>query len=329
VMVTSGMGGERGRVLHDTGYVTVVGGANLDISGAPFKELIQRDSNPGLVTISPGGVGRNIAENLARLGVRVKLLTVVGDDANGTRLLEDTARAGVYIGHVRRVSGVSTGIYLSVLDENRDMAVAVASMEILRRLDAGYLRENEKTLKEGRLTVFDANLAVEALEVATDLLAGHKMVLDPVSVTKALQVRGLLGRFYCIKPNRREAEALTGLSTGSPQGLRRNAEVFHDLGVSRVFISLGQEGVYFSDGTERGIAKALSAEVRSATGAGDAFLAGVVYSELVGLGIAEAAVFGTGAALLALAAGDTTSKNISPESIKSIMETNCEIIRES
>ena len=328
-MLASGVGGGRGRVPHDEGYVTVVGGANLDISGAPFKELIQRDSNPGLVTSSPGGVGRNIAENLSRLGVRVKLLTVVGEDANGTSLLDETAGAGVDIGHVRRVSDAPTGIYLSVLDEKGDMAVAVSSMEILGWLDADYLGENQEILRGGRLTVFDANLAVEALEVATGLIAGHKMVLDPVSVTKALQVRGLLGRFYCIKPNRREAEALTGLSTGSPLGLRRNAEAFHYLGVSRVFISLGQEGVYFSDGTERGIARSLSAEVRSATGAGDAFLAGVVYSELAGLGIAEAAVFGTGAALLALAAGDTTSKNISPESIKSIMETNCEIIRES
>ncbi len=214
-MLASGVPGGRGRVCHDEGYVTVVGGANLDISGAPFKELIQRDSNPGLVTSSPGGVGRNIAENLARLGVPVKLLTVVGDDVNGTSLLEDTARAGVDIGQVRRVSDAPTGVYLSVLDDNGDMAVAVSSMEILKRLDAGYLRENEKTLKEGRLTVFDANLTVEALEVATGLIAGHKMVLDPVSVTKALQVRGLLGRFYCIKPNRRESEALTGLDTGS------------------------------------------------------------------------------------------------------------------
>ena len=328
-MLVSGVRGGRGRVSPEPGYVTVVGGANLDISGAPFAALIDGDSNPGLVTAAPGGVGRNIAENLARLGVPVKLLTAVGDDANGTSLLEETARAGVDIGHVRRVSDAPTGVYLSVLDENRDMAVAVSSMEVLKWLDAGYLRENDEILRGGRLTVFDANLTFEALEAATGLIAGHKIVLDPVSVTKAIKAKDLLGRFYCIKPNRKEAEALTGLSAGSPLGLRRNADAFHDMGVSRVFISLGSEGVYFSDGTERGIAKALSAEIRSATGAGDAFLAGVVYSELAGLGIAEAAVFGTGAALLALAAGDTTSKNISPESIKSIMETNCEIIRES
>lgn len=315
----------RSQVPDATGYVSVVGGANIDISGAPFRALRPRDSNPGLVTSSAGGVGRNIAENLARLGVPVKLLTVVGDDVFGDKLLADTGRAGVDIGCVRRLAGEPTGIYLSVLDENRDMAVAVASMEILDRLDASYLAEHQELLAGGRLTVFDANLAPEALEYGTGLTAGQKTFLDLVSVTKALRVKSLLSRFYCIKPNRLEAEALTGLSAASPPGLRRNAEYFHEAGVSRVFITCGTDGVYFSDGTERGIVRSLSAHVGSATGAGDAFVAGILYAQLTGLSTAEAAVFGTGAALLALASGDTVSKSISPESIRRIMEGNYEL----
>lgn len=314
-----------GQVPDDAGYVTVVGGANIDISGAPFQALKQRDSNPGLVTASAGGVGRNIAENLARLGVPAKLLTVVGDDAYGGKLLADTGTSGVDIKHVRRVAGESSGVYLSVLDENRDMAVAVSSMEILNRLDAGYLRENQALLTGGRLTVFDANLTPEALEYGSGLIAGQKSYLDVVSVTKALKVKNLLGRFYCIKPNRLEAEALTGLSATSPLGLRRNAEAFHEAGVTKVFITLGTEGVYFSGGTEHGIIRALRAQVGSATGAGDAFVAGIVYAELTGRSMAEAAAFGTGAALLALASGDTVSKAISPESIQRIMEGNYEL----
>jgi pseudouridine kinase len=270
-------------------------------------------------------VGRNIAENLSRLGVPVKLLTVVGDDVYGEKLLADTRRSGVDIGHVRRVAGESSGIYLSVLDENGDMAVAVSSMEILNWLDSGYLRENQELLEGGRLTVFDANLTLEALEYGTGLIAGQKKYLDLVSVTKALKVKSLLGRFYCIKPNRLEAEALTGFSAASHLGLRRNAEYFHDAGVAKIFITLGTEGVYFSDGTERGVVRALSAVVVSATGAGDAFVAGILHAELTGLSTAEAAVFGTGAALLALASGDTVSSNISPESIKRIMVGNYEI----
>jgi len=315
----------KSQVLDDAGYVTVVGGANIDISGAPFKTLKQRDSNPGLVTSSAGGVGRNIAENLARLGVAVKLLTVVGDDVYGEKLLVDTRRSGVDIEYVRRAPGESSGIYLSVLDENRDMAVAVSSMAILNRLDAGYLRENRELLARARLSVFDANLTLEALDYGTSLITGQKKYLDLVSVTKALKVKSLLGRFYCIKPNRLEAEALTGLSAASHPGLRRNAEYFHEAGVAKVFITLGAEGVYFSDGVECGIVRAMAAQVGNATGAGDAFVAGILHAELAGLSTAEAAVFGTGAALLALAAGDAVSQAISPETIREIMEGNYEL----
>ena len=100
---------------------------------------------------------------------------------------------------------------------------------------------------------------------------------------------------------------------------------FHEAGVSKISIALGTEAVYFSNGAERGIVRALSAKVGSATGAGDAFVAGILHAELTGRSTAEAAVFGTGAALLALASGDTVSINISPESIQRIMEGNYEI----
>jgi len=315
----------KGQILDEAGYVAVVGGANMDISGTPFNTLKQKDSNPGQVTSSAGGVGRNIAENLARLGVAVKLLTVVGDDVYGEKLLADTRRSGVDIEHVKRAAGESSGIYLSVLDENRDMAVAVSSMAILNRLDASYLRENQQLLAGARLTVFDANLTLEALDYGTGLIAGQKKYLDLVSVTKALKVKSLLGRFYCIKPNRLEAEALTGFSAASHPGLRRNAETFHEAGVTKVFITLGTEGVYFSDGIECGIVKATAVQVVSATGAGDAFVAGILHAELAGLSTAEAAVSGTGAALLALTSKDTVSKAISPEAIRKIMEGNYEL----
>ena len=63
-----------------SGYVAVVGGVNIDIGGRPFSPLVPRDSNPGRVTVSLGGVGRNIAHNLSLLGAEVQLLTAFGDD---------------------------------------------------------------------------------------------------------------------------------------------------------------------------------------------------------------------------------------------------------
>ncbi len=317
----------KGYVLDDESYVTVIGGCNMDISGSPFGKLSGRDSNPGSVAFSPGGVGRNIAENLARLGISVKLISVVGDDESGRRLLEETRAAGVDVSYVRKLAGEATGTYLSVLDENMDMYVAVSSMEIYEKLDASYLLDKKPILERSRVAVFDANLGYDVIENALGMAQTGSKYLDTVSMTKALRIRDLIGRFDCIKPNRLEAEALSGISAAGSKGLLRNAEHFHNLGVSKVFISLGPEGTFFSDGTDRGICRALRVEVRSATGAGDAFLAGAVYAETEGLDIRDAAVFGTGASLINLASGDTINKNTSVESINKIMEENYEIKR--
>lgn len=316
----------KGYVLDDESYVTVIGGCNMDISGSPFGKLSGRDSNPGSVAFSPGGVGRNIAENLARLGLPVKLISVVGDDESGRRLLEETRAAGVDVSYVRKLAGEATGTYLSVLDENRDMYVAVSSMEIYEKLDASYLLDKKPILERSRVAVFDANLGYDVIENALGMAQTGSKYLDTVSMTKALRIKNLIGRFDCIKPNRLESEALSGISASGSKGLLRNAEHFHNLGVSKVFISLGPEGTFFSDGTDRGICRALRVEVRSATGAGDAFLAGAVYAETEGLEIRDAAIFGTGASLINLASGDTINKNTSVESITKIMEGNYEII---
>lgn len=317
----------KGYVLDDESYVSVIGGCNMDISGSPFGRLSGRDSNPGSVTFSPGGVGRNIAENMALMGLSVKLISVVGDDENGRRLLEDTRASGVDVSHVRKLAGEATGTYLSVLDENMDMYVAVSSMEIYGKFDSSYLQEKKSLIERSRVSVFDANLSYEVIETALGMAQNNMKYLDTVSMAKALRIKDLIGRFDCIKPNRLEAEALTGIPAKDHSGLLRNAEHFHGLGVSKVFISLGPDGTFFSDGTDRGILRALKVDVRSATGAGDAFLAGAVYAETEALDIRAAALFGTGASLMNLASGDTINKNTNVESVNKIMEGNYEIIR--
>jgi pseudouridine kinase len=241
--------------------------------------------------------------------------------------LEETRAAGVDVSYVRKLAGEATGTYLSVLDENMDMYVAVSSMVIYEKLDASYLLDKKPILERSRVAVFDANLGYDVIENALGMAQTGSKYLDTVSMTKALRIRDLIGRFDCIKPNRLEAEALSGISAAGSKGLLRNAEHFHNLGVSKVFISLGPEGTFFSDGTDRGICRALRVEVRSATGAGDAFLAGAVYAETEGFDIRDAAVFGTGASLINLASGDTINKNTSVESINKIMEENYEIKR--
>ena len=121
----------RGYVVADAPFVAIVGGINVDICGAPSSKARMRDSNPGSVAMSPGGVARNIAENLARLGVDSRLVGLVGADDHGEWLLERGRAAGVDVSRVARVEGARTSTYVSVLDDAGDMLVAVNDMGII------------------------------------------------------------------------------------------------------------------------------------------------------------------------------------------------------
>ncbi len=106
-------------------FVLVLGGANMDISGSTTQPLVLSDSNPGRIRCAPGGVARNVAENLARLGNTARLLTAVGDDLYGRSLLDATRNAGVDVSSSWVLAGEATSTYLSLHGPDGDMAVAV------------------------------------------------------------------------------------------------------------------------------------------------------------------------------------------------------------
>src|SRR6478609_3187794 len=115
----------RGYVLSEQAAVVVVGGANMDVKARSTRAAVRGTSNPGSATMSAGGVGRNVAENLARLGTRTHLVAAVGADALGDQVLSVTSGAGVHVEHVRR-SARATGTYTAVLDAAGELVVAVA-----------------------------------------------------------------------------------------------------------------------------------------------------------------------------------------------------------
>ena len=114
------------------GHVVVVGGVNVDMVGFPFSTLILKDSNPGRVQISYGGVGRNIAENLVKLGIPTKLISVIGGDRYGKNLIENVNEL-VWTRRFTNLKDESTSIYFAVLDNNGDMNVAISDMAIFEK----------------------------------------------------------------------------------------------------------------------------------------------------------------------------------------------------
>ena len=260
-------------------YIAVVGGMNVDIGGRPARKPVLRDSNPGKVSVRPGGVGRNIAHNLRLLGMEVKLLSAVGADEHGGLLLQSCAAHGIDTTLCLRAEDENSSTYLYITDEHGDMELAVADMDVTARITPAVIEERLSALNAARAVVLDANLPEESLQY----LAGHvtaPLYADPVSTAKAVRMRGILPRLCCLKPNAMEAETLTGESDPEKAAL-----ALVKAGVQQVFLSLGPQGMIAADGESLFNLPCEQARVINTTGAGDAVTAALCWAGVHGFSL--------------------------------------------
>ena len=308
----------RGYVLRSGSYAVVVGGVNVDIGGRSFAPLVAQDSNPGTVRLSLGGVGRNIAHNLALLGTDVHLLTAYGDDLYGERVAASCSELGIDLSHALRIAGGATSTYLYLTDHRGEMALAVSDMEICKKITPSYLSSQLPLLQNAQVVVADANLSAESLEFLAENCAAPLFV-DPVSTAKAQKLRPILGEIHTLKPNRLEAELLSGVPIRSEQDLERAADVLTEMGLHRLFISLGSQGVYAAMGSERLRLPNLPGQMVNTTGCGDAFMAALVWAYLEGMDLKSTALAGLAAGAIAMESPETINPALSAPALQKRM----------
>lgn len=309
----------RGYLLNEERYVAVVGAVNIDIGGTPDTAFLKGDSNPGRVSVTLGGVGRNIAENLVRLGHKTLMITALGDDAHAKQVMESCRETGIDLTHSLNVAHGRTSTYLCLNDEQGEILGAVSDMAIYDALTPAFLKTKLEALNHAALVVVDANLRPDAIDFLAENVKAP-LFADPVSVKKAEKLRGALGRFIAMKPNRPEASLLTGVPIRTHDDLPRAAEAFLRAGMPNAIISLGGEGVYFDDGHERGILPCFKGPIVNTTGCGDAFLASAASAWLEGCSLREMALHGLAASAVCARADSAVSPLISPETISTILQ---------
>jgi pseudouridine kinase len=263
--------------------VVVIGAAGVDLLGHQSQPGPLADSVPGVVQRSPGGVGRNIAESLARLGLPVRLVSLLGSDADGDWLLDATAGAGVDVSLVQRSADLPSPTYLAVHDRSGRMTAAVSDMRLCESFGEMHLQPLGDSIGEAAALVMDANLPPAAMAWLAERRGAAPLFADAVSTAKVLRLRGLLAGIHTLKLNLLEARALSGQPDAD----------WHDCaghllrqGVQRVMVSLGEEGIGYRDARQRLQKAAPRARVGSDTGAGDALTAGLVAAWVWGLPLA-------------------------------------------
>ena len=305
----------KGYIVTRSPYVTVVGGMNMDIGGRPYKKLVAKDSNPGAVRMSPGGVGRNIAHNMSLLGLDVRLLTAFGDDVYAQKLAAVCGELGIDISQSPVIPGGHTSTYLFVNDESGDMQLAVSDMDIYDHLTPQVLQSRRQLLDGSQVVVLDTNLPAETVAwVAENCRA--PIFADPVSTAKAEKLRPVLGRLHTLKPNRIEAELLSGVAISDDASLRRAADALLETGLHRVFISLGADGVFAADRSGQVLhLPAPEGNIVSTTGCGDSFMAALAWAYLQGSDLERSARAGLAASTITMASADTINPAMSEEAL--------------
>lgn len=295
--------------------IVLVGGINIDIEGSPYAALRPADSNPGKVGISYGGVGRNIVENIARLGGDVGMVSLTGEDAMGLDAKKHLSSLGVDTRYVEALPGESTGMYLSILNDRNDMELAICNMDIFKRITPEFLEERIAFLSSAEIVGVDCNLEFEALDYISRRL-DVPLFLEPVSAAKAERVKSIIGRFHTIKPNRIEAEMLSGMEINNDDDLKTVGAWFCAQGVKRVFISLGERGAYYKDDVSEGIVPPNLVKLVSATGAGDAFSAAILYGYVNGLSAKEITEMGMACSSIAVETKTAVNPAMSIEAVE-------------
>lgn len=297
----------------------VIGGAGVDIVGKLKSELRMGTSNPGQVRTSFGGVARNVAHNLVRLGHPVTLISVVGEDQTGQQLLDQAATAGVNVSGVLRTPEYPTGTYLGFVDSKGEMKFAVDDMRAISALSADYLRESADLFKGASVVFLDANLSKSTLRVAISLAkkAGIPICADPTSSTLASKLRSFLPDLYLITPNSTEASILSDLpfEAAKRQQALAAAKYLVSRGTEIAIITLAEFGVCYATSETSGHFPAVRTDITDPTGAGDALTATIIFCLLNDIPLDDAVQMGATAASLTLRYPGSVLPNLSLEKL--------------
>ena len=295
-------------------YVLCIGGMNVDKKVQLLENLVLETSNPVVSSISAGGVSRNIAENLGRLGVPVKMLSVAGDDENFAWLEKETKDI-IDFSLVDRIPGKMTSNYTAILDLEGDMCLALADMTICEEMTPDWLSSHENEVKQASLVIADLNLPQETLQALIELTSLEKIPLAiiPVSGPKMKRIPDNLQGVSWIVVNEDESKTRYGEHT-----LSELANLWQKDGVENIVITKGTKCGVFADST--GVVKTFTPikadYVQDVTGAGDSFSSGVLYGALKKASLEESIGYGLTNSYFTVQDIETVRKDLNAKSFE-------------
>lgn len=307
----------RAYVLPQPRRIACVGGVNIDRKLQTVGPLQYSTSNPATTTQTYGGVARNIAENLGRLGLSPVLIAAVGDDHEGEDVLRHCVACNIDVNHVLRLEGYVTGTYTAILDNTGKMITALADMQICDQLTVAKMQSRWLPIASSSMVVVDTNLPAETLVYLLEKarLDHLSLCLVPVSRPKLMHLPPELDGIFLLVMNRDEAEFLADIAVKDQEDIVHACEMIARKGVRNIIITLGVQGAFWwAEGEKCGIVTTEPISIVDETGAGDAFAAGVIHAlQSDPTDFERACWFGIKIASITLQTQKSVSDNIFPQ----------------
>lgn len=292
-----------------TAAVACIGAVHVDRKALAQGPVVMGSSNPVVLRTTSGGVARNVAEDLARLGIDVALAGRVGTDAEGDGILGELAGVGVEATRITRAG--RTASYTAFIDPYGELVVGLADMATYDALDRDWAAALPAAFANRPIWFLDCNLPADTLAFLLESRpAGTLVAVDAVSVAKSPRLGGLLGRIDLLFVNRDEAEALAGIPVHQPLDMCTASYRLLAAGAGSVVVTGGRAGALIATERDLTFLPAPLVRVAEVTGAGDALIAGTLYGYATGQPPAAALALGLAAASLTIESIETVNPSL-------------------
>lgn len=300
--------------------IVVVGNVFVDIKGFPYDRYIPDGRNAGWVETVHGGVGRNVAEDIANAGLPCSFVSMVDDSPEGEAVEKKLRLHGVDTSFIVKTPN-GMGIWLAVFDNSGDIAGSISKRPEMAPLIELIEKKGDEIFSKADSIV----LEIDGDERVSELVAHYakkynvKLISLVANIQKTMQRPDLIASSDCFICNKLEAGILFGRNYDELMPDEMSVELAKAVasaGISSMIVTMGPLGAVYADKNgNRGCCPAIEVPVVDTTGAGDAYCAGVAVGLNYGKSIAEAMHIGAMFASSVITVSESVCPGFTPEQL--------------
>ncbi len=292
----------------------VIGTTFVDVKGFPFNTYDPQGRNLGSIRIVHGGVGRNVVENFANVGMPVSYVGMLEDSAFGIDVERHLRKIGADLTYMVKAPENGMGMWMVILDENGNLAGSISKMPDISYLDA-YLEEHgDEIIQNADTVVLEVDLNEHIAEMVVDLAKKYQKKIYAIvgNLSVVLARKDLIRKIDCFICNEVEAAKYFSDETLLQYSTHKMAEYLFEAvpkdGLQAMVVTMGEQGAAYYDAVNdlEGVMDAYPVKVVDTSGAGDAFFSGTVMALNRDIPLPEALKFGAKLASATIGHDETT-----------------------